>query len=68
MNKLLSLALLAIGVILIIYGVAASDSAGSGISRFFTGSPTDKTIWLLVGGVLATALGLGGLFRGSKSL
>ena len=67
MNKILSLALLAIGVVLIIYGLAASDSAGSDISRFFTGSPTDKTLWLLVGGVLAAALGLGGLFRGSKS-
>ena len=41
MNKPISLALLVGGIILIIYGVAASDSTASGISRFFTGNPTD---------------------------
>lgn len=67
MNKALSLALLVGGVILIIYGVAASDSVGSGISRFFTGSPTDKTMWLLIGGAIASVVGGVGLMGGSKS-
>ena len=67
MNKPLSFALLIGGVILIIYGSAASDSIGSGFSRLFTGAPTDKTIWLLVGGVVATVSGFFGLMRGSKS-
>lgn len=66
MNKPLSLALLIAGVILIIYGISASDSIGSDFSRLFTGSPTDKTIWLLIGGVVATALGLSGVLRGPK--
>jgi len=68
MNKALSLAFLIVGVILIIYGVSASDSIGSGVSRLFTGSPTDKTIWLLVGGVVAAIIGASGLLRGSRSL
>lgn len=68
MNKLVSLILLIVGVILIIYGISAADSLGSDVSRFFTGSPTDKTIWLLIGGVIAAAIGAGGLVRGSKSL
>ena len=67
MNKILSLALLVGGIILIIYGVNASDSVSSDISRLFTGNPTDKTIWLLIGGVVAAANGLGGLATGSKS-
>ena len=67
MNKILSLALLAGGVVLIIYGVNASDSIGSSFSRMFTGNPTDKTIWFLIGGIVAAALGAGGLMRGSKS-
>ena len=67
MNKPLSFALLVGGIILIIYGLNASDSVGSSFSRMFTGSPTDKTIWLLVGGIVAAAVGLGGLMRGSKS-
>lgn len=67
MNKPISLALLIGGIILIIYGVAAADSVGSDISRFFTGNPTDKTIWMLLGGIVATAIGAGGLMRGTKS-
>jgi hypothetical protein len=66
MNKPLSLALLAGGILLIIFGVNASNSFGSDISRFFTGSPTDKAIWMMVGGVVAAVVGLLGLARGSK--
>lgn len=67
MNKTISLALLIGGIILIIYGVSASDSLGSGFSRFFTGSPTDKTMWLLIGGAVAAIIGASGLFSGSKT-
>lgn len=67
MNKPISLALLIGGIILIIYGVSASDSIGSDVSRFFTGNPTDKAMWLLIGGVIATAIGAIGLGRGNKS-
>jgi hypothetical protein len=66
MNRPLSLALLAGGILLIIFGVNASNSLGSDISRFFTGSPTDKAIWMMVGGVVAAVAGLLGLARGTK--
>jgi hypothetical protein len=67
MNRLLSLALLIGGVVLIVYGVSASDSVASRVSRFFTNSPTDKTIWLLLGGIVAGSIGLAGLCRRSSS-
>jgi len=67
MNKSISLALLIGGIILIVYGAAASDSTASGVSRFFTGNPTDKTMWLLIGGAVAVVAGGAGLMRGSKS-
>jgi len=63
MNRVISLAILAVGIVLVIYGIAASNSFGSDISRFFNGSPTDKTIWLLIGGVVAIIIGLAGLLR-----
>ena len=66
MNKIISLALLAGGVVLIIYGISASDSVSSGFSRMFNGAPTDKTLWLLIGGIVVTVIGLGGLLRGTK--
>ena len=70
MNKLASLVFLIGGIILVTYGVSASKSLSSDFSRFFTGSPTDRTMWLLIGGLVAAVIGLGGLFgpwRGSKS-
>jgi hypothetical protein len=67
MNKPLSLALLVGGIILIIYGVSANDSTASGFSRFFTGKPTDKAMWLLIGGAVATVAGATGLLRGAKA-
>ena len=66
MNKPLALAFLAAGILLIVFGVIAADSLGSDISRFFTGSPTDKAIWMLVGGLAAVIIGLAGLAHGSK--
>ena len=56
MNRAVSLALLAGGILLIIFGIMASTSFTSDISRFFTGSPTDKAIWMLVGGVVASVV------------
>ena len=66
MDKTLSLALLAVGIILLIFGISANNSASSDISRFFTGSPTDKSIGMVGGGIAAAVIGLVGLLRGSK--
>ena len=63
MNKLIGLVLLAGGVVLMIYGISASDSFTSDVSRFFTGSPTDKAIWMTIGGIAAIIIGLFGLLR-----
>jgi hypothetical protein len=59
MNKIASLALLAGGIVLLVLGITAMDSFGSDVSRFFTGSPTDKAVWMLIGGIVATVAGLG---------
>lgn len=64
MNKALSIAFLVGGVILLIFGFQASDSFSSEVSRAFTGNPTDKTMWMLVGGGILAVLGLIGLFTG----
>jgi len=66
MNKAVSLALLAGGVLLLILGISASKSLGSEVSRFFTGSPTNKAIWMLIGGVVLSIVGLAGILRASK--
>ena len=67
MYKAFSLSLLVAGVALVIYGIGASRSLQSDISRFFTGSPTDKAMWMLIGGGVLLIVGTAGLLRGSKS-
>jgi len=66
MNKIVSLALLVGGVVLIIFGISATNSFSSDVSRFFTGSPTDKAVWMLIGGITAAIVGLTMTLRSSK--
>jgi hypothetical protein len=68
--KAFSLALLVGGVVLVIFGISALQSLASSISvsSFFTGlPPTGKVIWMLVGGVVLSIVGLVGLLRGPKA-
>lgn len=66
MNKIVSLALLVGGVILIIFGIQAMNSFSSDVSKFFTGSPTDKAVWMLIGGAVAGVAGLGSLLLSGR--
>jgi hypothetical protein len=65
-NRSLYVVCLIVGVVALTLGVIASDSIGSDFSRLFTGRPTDKAIWLLIGGAITTVGGLIGLARGSR--
>jgi hypothetical protein len=66
MNKPIAIACLVGGIVLLIFGINAADSFGSDVSRFFTGSPTDKAVWMMVGGIVLAIAGLFGTLRGSK--
>jgi hypothetical protein len=64
---IISLAFLAGGIALIIYGINCTHSLSSDFSRFFTNSPTNKSIWLLIGGTVLAVVGAGGLVGASNS-
>ncbi|MEO8169475.1 MAG: DUF3185 family protein [Oxalobacteraceae bacterium] len=66
MNKAVSLALLAGGIMLTIFVLNEFNSFTSDISRAFTGSPTNRSIGMMVGGVVLVVLGLTGLVSGSR--
>jgi hypothetical protein len=53
-----------LGLVLFAMGLDSQDSLTSRLSKMFTGSPTDKTIWLLMGGALAMAFGVGTALSG----
>jgi hypothetical protein len=67
-NRLASSLFIVAGIVLLILGFSALDSFGSDVSRFFTGAPTDKAVWMMIGGLVALAVGTSGVFIGrSKS-
>ena len=56
-QRLIGVILIVGGVVLLIMGIRAADSFGSQLSKFFTGSATDRAIWLTLGGVAAIIAG-----------
>jgi uncharacterized membrane protein len=63
MPKITSIALLIVGLILLVYGLNASNSVSSSVSQAVSGSPSNKTIWLIALGVLGIVSGGIGVFR-----
>ena len=63
MKKFVSLALLVVGVVLVVLGLQAMNSLESDVSRVFRGTPTDRSVWMLVGGGLCAVAGLVGLIK-----
>ena len=58
MNNVVGLAIFALGVVLLIFGFNESHSFSSDVSRAFTGNPTDRSMWMIVGGIVAVIAGL----------
>jgi hypothetical protein len=68
MNRtVISLVLLSAGITFLIFGVIAMDSASSDISRFITGAPTDRAMWLMMGGAVMTISAVAGLLPWSNA-
>ena len=66
MNKIFSLALLVAGIVLLIFGLNAHGSIASSAKEAITGTPTDKSLWLIILGISGVIVGgLGSLFRRS---
>jgi hypothetical protein len=57
MNKALSIAILVAGIVLLIFGINAHDSVTSSAKELVTGTPTDKSLWLIIGGIVAIIVG-----------
>jgi hypothetical protein len=62
MSKISSVAVLAVGILLLIYGRDASHSISSSVTQAVNGAPTNKAVWLTVLGVVGILAGSVGLF------
>ena len=66
MQRFAGLAVLVVGIVLVVWGVNASHSVSSDISRLFTGAVTDKAIYLIVGGTVVLIAGASMAFAGRR--
>ena len=66
MRLLVAGALGVLGIVLLYFGIRASDAFNSQVSEFFTGRPTDEALALLIGGGVALVLAVVLLFVGPK--
>lgn len=60
---MISAGLLIAGILLLFFGFQEYQSVGSEVEEFFTGSPSNKALWMLIGGAAATVAGLFGLLK-----
>ena len=63
MSGVIGISCLVVAVFLLLWGLDASGSLGSEFSRIFRGTPTDRTMRLLIGAALFGAAGFGLLLR-----
>ncbi|MDZ7719095.1 MAG: DUF3185 family protein [Balneolaceae bacterium] len=63
MKKAISAGLFIAGLLLLYFGYQEYQSISSEVEEFFTGSPSNRALWMLIGGAAASIAGLVGLLR-----
>jgi multisubunit Na+/H+ antiporter MnhB subunit len=67
-SSILGLVLIAVGVVLLIFGYNASQSLVEQVSETFTGRFTDRTMWYIIGGIAALIAGAALLLAGRRGV
>jgi len=67
MIRVIGIVLLAVGLIVLVFGLNASNSVGEQISETVTGRYTDTTMWYIVGGIAAAVGGGALLLMGNRA-
>ena len=66
MNNIVGIAIIALGVVLLVFGFNESHSFASDVSKTFTGNPTNHSMWLIIGGAVAVIAGIGMSLTGRR--
>lgn len=62
-NRIIGMVLLAVGIILLVFGFQASESLGEQLHESFTGRFTESTTWYFILGAAGTVAGLAMLVK-----
>jgi hypothetical protein len=66
MSRVLGAVLLVVGILLLVFGLNATDKPVEELSNTFLGHYTDETMWYLVGGGAAAVAGILMVLFGGK--
>ena len=66
MNNIVGIAVIALGVVLLVFGFNESHSFASDVTKTFTGNPTNHSMWLIIGGAVAVIAGIGMSLMGRR--
>lgn len=58
MARIIGVALLAVGILLLYWGYQTQESLESQVTELVSGTPSDKAMWLLIGGAACALVGL----------
>jgi hypothetical protein len=62
MQKLTGIICIVVGVLLLVGGRNIANSIGSQVQQVFTGAPTDRAMYLYIGGLVLAVLGVAQIF------
>jgi hypothetical protein len=65
-GRIVGLCFLVLGIMLFVFGMSAADSPLEEFSRTFTGQFTDRTNFLIIGGVVSMVVGAALMLFGGK--
>jgi hypothetical protein len=68
MHKAIGVVCLAVGIMLLVWGYNTHQSFGSQLQETFTGSPSDKSMYMLISGAVLSIIGLFEVFRPAKRI
>lgn len=66
MSRGVGVLLIIIGAGLLVWGYKESSSITADLSNLFSGQPTDKAVWYVIGGAAALLIGLFAALRSRK--
>jgi hypothetical protein len=61
-KKIVAIVLIALGAVLLYFGLQATDAPVEQVRESITGDYSDRTMWYLIGGAVAVVAGVGLLF------
>lgn len=57
MRNPLGIVIIIAGIVLLGFGISATDSFASHVTNAVRGTPTDKSMWLIIGGIACIGVG-----------